>query len=162
MKRMKSLTVFLLLAVGLLAFFRCVSENNSAVKEEKVTKIGKDLPFIEGKHFKQGANIDPEGRKLGLNNYYLHYDDKPILPVMGEIHYTRYPREESLLKIKASGINIIALYCFWLHHEEEEGNIRFDDNRDVRGFIELCAKHGLWAFPRGTLVPRRMPKRRFS
>jgi len=150
MKRTKSLTVFVLIVVGLLVF-SCTTENNIAVKEEKVIKISKDLPFIEGKHFKQGTNKDPEGRELGLNNYYLRYDGKAIIPVMGEIHYTRYPREEweeALLKMKASGINQIAFYCFWLHHEEEEGNIRFDDNRDVRSFIELCAKHGLWAFPR--------------
>jgi len=146
----KSLTIFLLLVVGFL-IFRCDSKNSGAIKEVKVIRIGMDLPFIEGKHFKQGTNKDPEGRELGLNNYHLRYDRKLIVPIMGEIHYTRYPKnewEEALLKMKASGINIIALYCFWLHHEEEERNIRFDDNRNVCSFIELCAKHGLWAFLR--------------
>ncbi|OGC00575.1 hypothetical protein A2V82_01785, partial [candidate division KSB1 bacterium RBG_16_48_16] len=127
------------------------TENHTAAIEEKVINIGKDLPFIEGKHFRQGTHTDPQGRELGLNNYHIRYAGEPILPVMGEIHYSRYPKEEweeALLKMKASGIQIVALYCFWLHHEEVEGNIRFDENRDVRRFIELCARHGLWAFPR--------------
>ncbi len=123
----------------------------SATGGENTVQTGRDLPFIEGGHFKQGTHVDPRGRGLGLNNHHLRYDGKPILPVMGEIHYTRYPEgewEEALLKMKAGGIGVIALYCFWIHHEEEKGNIRFDGNRNVRRFIELCAKHRLWAFVR--------------
>jgi beta-galactosidase len=119
--------------------------------EERTIRIGKDIPFIENQHFQQGTHKDPEGRVLDLNNYFIRYDQQPFLPVMGEIHYSRYPKcewEEALLKMKASGIQIIAFYCFWLHHEEEQGRFRFDANRDVRYFIELCAKHALWALPR--------------
>ena len=119
--------------------------------EEKVIRIGKDLPFIENQHFQQGTNMDPQGRVLDLNDTFIRYDQDPVLPVMGEIHYSRIPGEEweeALLKMKAAGIQIIAFYCFWLHHEEKEGQFRFNENRDVRAFIQLCAKHGLWAFPR--------------
>jgi beta-galactosidase len=119
--------------------------------EEYTIIIGKDLPFIENQHFQQGTHMDPEGRILDLNDTFIRYDRQPFLPVMGEIHYSRYPKdewEEALFKMKAGGIQIIAFYCFWLHHEEEEGCFRFDANRDVRSFIQLCAKHDLWVLPR--------------
>jgi beta-galactosidase len=114
--------------------------------EEHTVVLGKDIAYTEGQHFKQGSNKNPQGVELDLNNYYLRAGGKPILPVMGEIHYSRYPRaewEQALLQMKAAGINTIAFYCFWIHHEQEEGHFRFDDNLDVRYFTQLCAKHGL-------------------
>ncbi len=133
----------------LIIFFLAVE--TYPAQEVKTVYIPGDLPYIEGKHFQQGTNVDPQGRSLDLNNHFLRLNGKSFLPVMGEIHYSRYPKnewEEAILKMKASGIQVIGFYCFWLHHEEEEGRIRFDENRDVRHFIELCAKHDLWAFPR--------------
>ena len=119
--------------------------------EEHNIVLNNDPQFTENQHFKQGSNKDPQGKVLDLNNYYLRIDGKPVLPVMGEFHYSRYPRaewEQAILQMKAAGINVIAFYCFWLHHEQEEGHYRFDDNLDVRYFIQLCAKHGLKAVAR--------------
>ena len=113
--------------------------------------ISKDIPIIDGIHFKQGTSADPGGNTLTLNNQYLKFNDKPYFPIMGEFHYNRYPKaewEEAVLKMKASGIQMIAFYCFWHLHEEKEGDINFSQNKDVRAFIELCGKHGLYAFPR--------------
>ena len=70
---------------------------------------------------------------------------------MGEIHYARYSRdrwEDAILKMKANGINIIATYVFWIHHEETEGVFDWSGNKDLRSFLELCHKHNLWVFPR--------------
>ena len=109
------------------------------------------VDFVKNNHFKQGSHIGPDGKDLSLNNFFLTLSGKPILPIMGEIHYSRYPKaewEEALLKMKAAGIQVIAFYDFWSHHEEDEGVFRFDDNRDVRYFIELCAKHHLKAVAR--------------
>ena len=50
--------------------------------------------------------------------------------------------------MKAGGINIIATYIFWIHHEEEEGRFRFDGNRDIRRFVQLCRKHGMYVIIR--------------
>lgn len=138
--------------IGLLAasFGLCLTSYAQSVEEHTVV-LGKDPEYTENNHFKQGTNIDPKGQKLDLNNWYLRHAGKPILPVMGEFHYSRYPRaewEQSLLQMKAAGIHVIALYNFWIHHEEEEGHFRFDDNRDVRYFLQLCAKHGLQAVVR--------------
>ena len=82
--------------------------------------IGGDIPIINGNHFKQGTSIDPNGNTLTLNSQYFKFNDKPYFPVMGEFHYNRYPKnewEKALLKMKASGIQIIAFYCFWHLHE---------------------------------------------
>lgn len=119
--------------------------------EEHVIAIGNDPVPVENNHFKQGTNVDPKGVKIDLNNFYLRSAGKPILPVMGEFHYSRYPRaewEQALLQMKAAGVQIIALYTFWNHHEQEEGKFRFDDNCDVHYFLELCKKHGLQAVVR--------------
>jgi hypothetical protein len=83
---------------------------------------------------------------IGVTNRYLTRAGRPWLPVSGEFHFSRYPRElweEELLKIKAGGVTAVASYLFWLHHEEAEGAISFAGNLDVRHFVELCARHGL-------------------
>ncbi|MFF9037944.1 beta-galactosidase [Streptomyces sp. NPDC014892] len=76
---------------------------------------------------------------------------RPWFPVSGEFHYSRYPAgewEEELLKMKAGGVTVVAAYVIWIHHEETEGRVRFDGDRDLRRFAELCARHGLDFIPR--------------
>ncbi|MDX3451053.1 beta-galactosidase [Streptomyces sp. ME02-8801-2C] len=76
---------------------------------------------------------------------------RPWFPVSGEFHYSRYPAgewEEELLKMKAGGVTAVASYLIWIHHEEIEGGLRFDGDRDLRRFAELCARHGLDFIPR--------------
>lgn len=76
---------------------------------------------------------------------------RPWFPVSGEFHYSRYPAaewEEELLKMKAGGVTAVASYVIWIHHEEAEGRIRFDGDRDLRRFAGLCARHGLDFIPR--------------
>ncbi|WP_413758970.1 beta-galactosidase [Streptomyces sp. MMBL 11-3] len=76
---------------------------------------------------------------------------RPWFPVSGEFHYTRCPAgewEEELLKMKAGGVTAVASYVIWIHHEETEGRIRFDGDRDLRRFARLCARHGLDLVPR--------------
>ncbi len=93
----------------------------------------------------------PDGHVLAANTRYLTRDGQPWFPVMGEFHFSRYPAAEwetELLKMKAGGITVVATYVFWLHHEETEGNFDWSGSRDLRRFIELCAKHGLLAWVR--------------
>ena len=35
-------------------------------------------------------------------------------------------------------------YIFWIHHEEIEGQFDWTGQRDLRHFVELCAKHGMY------------------
>ncbi|MEU6371837.1 beta-galactosidase [Streptomyces sp. NPDC046909] len=88
---------------------------------------------------------------IEVTSRYLTRGGRPWFPVSGEFHYTRYPVEEweeELLKMKAGGVTVVASYLIWIHHEEIEGRIRFDGDRDLRRFAELCARHGLDFIPR--------------
>lgn len=107
-------------------------------------------PFLSG-HLKLGTNKAPDGGTLDANSLYFIKNGKPWFPVMGEIHYSRYPREkweEAILKMKAAGIDIIASYIIWIHHEEKKGDFDWKGNRDLRAFVELCRKHGVFFFAR--------------
>ena len=60
---------------------------------------------------------------------------------MGEVHYSRIPADEwrsEVQKMKAGGVTIIATYVFWNHIEEEEGVFRWDGQRSLRNFLEIC------------------------
>ena len=46
---------------------------------------------------------DPHGNTISLTNYYLLRNGEPYLPIMGEFHYSRFPRrywDEELHKIQ--------------------------------------------------------------
>ncbi|ELS58723.1 beta-galactosidase [Streptomyces viridochromogenes] len=88
---------------------------------------------------------------IEVTSRWLTRGGRPWFPVSGEFHYSRYPAgewAEELLKMKAGGVSAVASYVIWIHHEETEGRIRFDGDRDLRRFAELCARHGLDFIPR--------------
>lgn len=87
-----------------------------------------------------GKNV--EGDSISINNYYMKINDEPVIPIAGEFHFSRYPNkywDESMRKMKAGGINVIATYVFWIIHEEKEGIFDWTGDKDLRKFIELCA-----------------------
>lgn len=99
----------------------------------------------------EAGGRSPDGHALAVNSRYLLLDGRPWLPVMGEIHYARLPASEwetELLKMKAGGVNIVSTYVFWIHHEEIEGQFDWSGQRDLRRFIQLCGKLGLYAWVR--------------
>jgi len=103
-------------------------------------------PALETGYLKMGQGVSPTGGTIGINNRYLTLDGKPWMPTMGEFHYTRFPADgwdEQLAKMKAAGIDIVASYIIWNHHEEVEGTFTWTGDRDLRRFAQLCAKHGL-------------------
>ncbi|KQX71472.1 beta-galactosidase [Streptomyces sp. Root1310] len=86
-----------------------------------------------------------------VTSRWLTRGGRPWFPVSGEFHYSRYPArewEEELLKMKAGGVTAVASYVIWIHHEETEGRVRFDGDRDLHRFARLCARHGLDFIPR--------------
>lgn len=95
--------------------------------------------------------LDMSGRAANgdvyeVNSRYLIKNGKPILPVMGEFHFSRWNPadwEESLLKMKAGGIQIVATYVFWIHHEEKQGEWEFTGSRNLRQFLQTCKKAGM-------------------
>lgn len=97
--------------------------------------------------FKSFHGVDPDGNKIDFSNYYLQINEKPTYVIMGEFHFSRYPNsewEEEIIKIKMSGVNTIATYVFWNMHEREEGVFDYSGDLDVKRFISLCNKHGIY------------------
>lgn len=65
------------------------------------------------------------------NSEYLTCNGSPILPIMGEFHFSRYPEKEwrsALENMKLGGVEIAATYVFWIHHEEAEGEWDFSES----------------------------------
>lgn len=103
------------------------------------------FPLLEN-HLKMGES-NPNGDTISANNLYLTKNGRPFLPVMAELHITRTRRrdwEDRILKMKAGGVNIISSYLFWVKHEPVEGQFHFEGENDIRHFIELCQKHGMY------------------
>ena len=81
------------------------------------------------------------GDRYEVNSRYLLKNGRPILPVMGELHFSRWHADEwreAVLKMRAGGITIVSTYVFWIHHEEKEGEWDFTGSRDLRRFLEIC------------------------
>ena len=101
-------------------------------------------------HINYGG-VNSQGDKISFTNYYMELNGVPFFGISGEFHFSRYHRmfwEDEIIKMKMCGINIIATYIFWIHHEEEQGVFDWSDNKNLRYFIELCSKHGLYAIIR--------------
>ncbi len=92
------------------------------------------------------GGASPNGLRIEVNSRWLSRDGRPWIPVMGEFHYSRYPKAdwpEALANMKAGGVTVVATYLFWIHHEEVEGRFRWDGDRDVGAFVRICAGLGL-------------------
>lgn len=106
-------------------------------------------PITEGFHL--GTAAAPNGTTLTVDSQSLRLGKEAWTPPMGEFHYTRYPANEwrqELLKMKAGGIQVIATYVFWIHHEEIEGHWDWSGRRNLREFVRLCGEVGLKAVVR--------------
>lgn len=106
---------------------------------------------IRNQNIRKMSLIDNFGGDNGSESYavtdhYIIRNGKPCFPIMGEFHYSRYPAhywEESILKMKAGGIDVIATYVFWIHHEETKGEYDWQGKKHLRRFLELCGKHNM-------------------
>ncbi len=130
----------------------CFISNTLISQSVKTYEINADVPGIkiDSTKLKLGGTNN-EGDKISVNNFYVSLNNKPWFPVTGEFHFTRYPNQywdEAIKKMKAGGINIIATYVFWNIHEETEGKFKWDGDRDLRKFIELCKKNNIYVIVR--------------
>ena len=83
----------------------------------------------------------------------IHADDRSLLidaerwfPVAGEVQFSRLPRaqwHETLLRMRAGGLDGISMYVTWIHHEEQRGVLVFTGRRDLREFINQAGALGL-------------------
>ena len=107
----------------------------------------KNIYFL-GDDFKGRSN---DGEKLSFTNYYMMKNGTPFFGISGEFHFSRMSDsrwEDELIKMKIGGLNIVATYVFWIHHEEKEGEFDFSGRRNLRRFVTLCQKHGLYVILR--------------
>ena len=125
----------------------CVKSYNSLVilHPNRLPKMRKKfflLTTMMTVYLMSGAQI----RDVSWDAYSLMVDGKRVVPAMGEVHYSRIPTDEweaEIRKMKEGGITIIATYVFWNHIEEQEGMFRWDGQRNLRHFIEICQKEEL-------------------
>lgn len=91
--------------------------------------------------------------KMSKNEFQI--DGKAQLIIAGEVHYFRIPVErweETLVELKAAGMNTVSTYMPWIIHEEVEGEYDFDGhkkaNQDLISFIKLVQKLDLYLIAR--------------
>jgi len=92
------------------------------------------------------ANDEDVRPGLGITSRCLLRDGRPWLPVSGELHFSRVPRErwtERLRLMRAGGITVVATYVLWLHHEPVRGEPSFDGGLDVAAFVDAARAEGL-------------------
>ena len=83
---------------------------------------------------------------LSLTSRFLSRDGQPWIPVSGELHYSRVPRdrwERRLRQMRSGGITVVSSYVPWIHHVPRRGEPRFDGNLDVAAFVDMCRATGL-------------------
>ena len=96
--------------------------------------------------FTFGTDTNPKGRTIQVDRDGLIIDGRHAIPVMGEIHYARVPREDwrrEIRKMRAGGITIVSTYVFWIHHEAEEGRWDWSGQRDLHEFLSICRDEGM-------------------
>jgi len=89
-----------------------------------------------------------EDRRPGLavTNRALLRDGRPWLPVSGELHYSRVPRErwvDRLRLMRAGGVSVVSTYVPWIHHEPVRGEARFDGGLDLAAFVDAVRSERL-------------------
>lgn len=95
-------------------------------------------------HF--GTNANPEGVTIDVDSKGFIIGGERVLPVMGEIHYSRVPQQDwrrEIRKMKAGGITVLSTYVFWIHHEPVEGQWNWSGNNNLHRFLEICKEEGM-------------------
>ena len=104
------------------------------------------LCAVAQEKFQFGTKTNPQGVTFEVDSRGFIVGGKHVLPVMGEIHYARVPATEwkrEIQKMRAGGITIIATYCFWIHHEQTEGQWDWSGNKNLRQFLQICKEENM-------------------
>ena len=91
----------------------------------------------------------PGSFRVGDKTFLLN--NKPFVVKAAEVHYPRIPREywqQRIQMCKALGMNTLCIYIFWNSHEQREGQFDFTGNNDIRAFVKLAQKEGMWVIVR--------------
>ncbi|HRI00427.1 MAG TPA: beta-galactosidase [Saprospiraceae bacterium] len=86
---------------------------------------------------------------LGESEFLL--DGNPFQMRSGEMHFQRVPKEywkDRLIKIRALGLNTVSTYVFWNALEPIKSQWNFEEENDLKTFIELAQQLGLYVYLR--------------
>ena len=76
---------------------------------------------------------------------------KPFVVKAAEVHYPRIPQpywEQRIKMCKALGMNTLCIYIFWNSHEPQQDQFDFTGNNDIRAFVKLAQKNGMYVIVR--------------
>lgn len=141
--------LFLIFALS----FSGASMMHAGVENPRVLEVVVEADTFKGPQDirSMGPAENQEGETIGYTERYLTRNGQPWMPVMGEFHFSRYDPngwELELKKMKAGGIDIVATYVFWNHHEEQEGEWDWTGSRNLRAFVQAAQRAGLLVFLR--------------
>lgn len=74
------------------------------------------------------------------------YDGKAIQIHSGEMHYSRIPHQywrHRMQMLKAMGLNSVATYVFWNHHEISPEQWDFEGDKNLAEYIKIAGEEGL-------------------
>ncbi|MDC7235122.1 MAG: beta-galactosidase [Spirochaetales bacterium] len=118
--------------------------------KEYILSLDKDYKKItSGELSLSGKN--PGGDEISFTNYFITLKGRPFMVICGEFHFSRYDHhlwEKEIVKMKMNGVNVVSTYIFWIHHEEVRGEWEWTGSKNLRAFIELCGRHGLFVIIR--------------
>ncbi len=107
-----------------------------------LTAVALSIFFIQSRN-------QPGSFCVGDKTFLLN--DKPFVVKAAEVHYPRIPRpywEHRIKMCKALGMNTLCIYIFWNIHEQQEGQFDFTGNNDIRAFVQLAKKNGMYVIVR--------------
>lgn len=90
--------------------------------------------------------VQAQQPRITWDSVSLLSDGHRLMPVMGEIHYSRLPENEwtsEVQKMKEGGVSIVSTYVFWNHVEELENQYDWSGQRNLRHFLEICQNEEL-------------------
>ncbi len=94
---------------------------------------------------------DGKVHQFAATNGQFTIDGEPIQIIAGEMHPSRIPYqfwEDRIKKARAMGLNTVSFYVFWNQLEPKEGEFNFKEGNDIRRFVQLCRKNGMWVIMR--------------
>lgn len=77
-------------------------------------------------------------------NFYRNGEVVPVLS--GEMHYARIPHQywrHRFQMMKGMGLNTVATYVFWNHHEVEPGKWDFEGDKNLAEYIRIAGEEGM-------------------
>jgi alpha-L-arabinofuranosidase len=119
---------------------------SSAAQASSAPLTIRQMPWPAPSREPRMANDEDVRPGLSLTSRFLRRDGQPWIPVSGELHYSRVPRdrwEERLRLMRSGGLTVVSSYVPWIHHVPYRGAPRFDGNLDIGAFVDLCRASGL-------------------